>query len=1019
MITLHVSGTVELKGSDGRSLLSILSQPKRTALLAYLTLADPCGFHRRDTLLGIFWPELGEQRARNALSQALHYLRRSLGDGVVVTRGEGEVGIAEGAVWCDAVAFEEAIRGGRLAEALDLYRGEVLTGLNLNGVPEFERWLDLVRARKRELAASAAWELARRAEETGDVSSAAALARRAAGLQPDDESVLRRLLTQLDRLGDCAGALHAYEAFSRRLEAEFAAEPAPATRELIAQIRRGSDDGGGQAAVPDAADSPRAVGAPGAVGTPGSVGTPDAVGIPGVVGIPDTVGIPGTVDTPAPDALTTPRTARGWPRPAFLAGGLAVLLVLLAYLVIPGPFRNRSGERGTGGAGGAPRAVAVLPFELRGGTEIDYLTRGMTDLLSAKLDGAARLRSVDPRAVLATVPAATASMRDLRWAGRIAERLGAELFVLGSITAHGGSVQLSASLYERERVEPVTRAVVEGAADQLFELVDRLAAELLASEHRGPGQDLVRLAATTTTSLPALKAYLLGEEALRAGHYVLAGQHFHEAASIDTTFALAYYRLGVAAVWGEQGSMLSYGAVERALRHGDRLSERGRNLLEAFRAYLNRNAVEAERLYRTVLASHPDDVEAWYQLGEVLFHYRPLLGWPLEESAIAFERVLEFEPGHGEAMIHLARIAARRGDRAAVDTLVDRLVGGSEGRERQAELQALRAAVRRDRAEWARITASAQYLREETITTLIVVSSVHGGDLEAALQLARLLTHPTRDPFYRGLGHGLAAQIELARGRWASAREQLVELARLEPTSAAFAAAIFAAMPFTPASTAEVEALRETVAAVDDGVAPGTLRSFGLKSVHLPFVRHYLTGLLSARLGDRDGAQMQLRTLELLGGLPGDPVLGPGLARSITAAIAWSGGAAGATLRELEMVPFGPQHLKAALAYAAQGYERFLFGEALVALGRDDEALRWFGSFPEPAGYDLIYLAPSHLRRAEIHDRQGDLGRAALHYGRFVELWAECDTELRPLVEAAAERLEALRSAGRPRPEGW
>lgn len=983
MITFQVHGTVELRASDGRPLLSVLSQPKRTALLTYLVIADPGRYHRRDTLLGIFWPELDEQRARNSLSQALHYLRRSLGDGVVVSRGEGEVGIAEGVLWCDAVAFEEAILGGRLEEALDYYRGEVLAGLNLDGVPGFERWLDLVRARKRELAADVAWQLAERAGETGDLGAAAALARRAAGLQPDDESALRRLLAQLDRVGDRAGALHAYEVFARRLEAEFMAQPAAATLELIAEIRGRAVTAEGGAAM--AARATDRIGA--------------------VVG----VALAPEVEESSPVWAEGIKSLPWWrrPRPG-LVGVTIIMALFLADFAALGPFT--SWWRGTGAVrvAGAQRAVAVFPFELRGGEELTYLGRGMTDLLSAKLDGAGTLRSVDPRAVLAVAPAAAGPAREPRGAGRIAERLGADLFVLGSITAHGGLVQLSASLYERGRAAPVAHTAVEGAADQIFELVDRLAAELLAEEHRGPRQDLVRLAATTTTSLPALKSYLQGEEALRGGHYVLAEQLFREAAALDTTFALAYYRLGVAAVWGERGSELSAWAVEQALRHGDRLTERVRTLLAAFRSFIARDAVEAERLYRMVLAGHPDDVEAWYQLGEVLFHYRPLLGSPVEESAIAFERVLAFEPGHGEALIHLARIAARRGDGDALQVLVHRLISGSEGRDRLSELQALRAAVGRDPAEWTPLMAAALQFRPETITTLLVVSSAHGGDLGAALELTRLLTHPTREPLYRGLGYGMAAQLELARGRWASAREQLDELARIEPTSSLLAASIFALMPLAPVSAAAAAELRERVAGLDDGVAASTLRSFNLSPVFLPFVRHYLAGLLSVRLGDRAGALEHARSLEGLGGTPGDPGLGPGLAQSIAAALAWDSGDAGATLRELERIPLGPQYLKAALAYAAQGYERFLFGETLAAAGRDEEALRWYGSFPEPAGYDLVYLAPSHLRRAEIHERRGEHDRAAFHYTRFLELWEECDPELRPVVEAARGRLRQL-----------
>ena len=46
-------GSLELCNDDGRELRSVLVQPKRAALLAYLAAAAPAGFHRRDRLLAL------------------------------------------------------------------------------------------------------------------------------------------------------------------------------------------------------------------------------------------------------------------------------------------------------------------------------------------------------------------------------------------------------------------------------------------------------------------------------------------------------------------------------------------------------------------------------------------------------------------------------------------------------------------------------------------------------------------------------------------------------------------------------------------------------------------------------------------------------------------------------------------------------------------------------------------------------------------------------------------------------
>jgi DNA-binding SARP family transcriptional activator len=82
MIQLLTLGATDLRQDGGDELRSVLSQPKRLALLVHIALGSPSGFVGRDTLLALFWPESDEERARNSLRQALHYLRRSIGESV-------------------------------------------------------------------------------------------------------------------------------------------------------------------------------------------------------------------------------------------------------------------------------------------------------------------------------------------------------------------------------------------------------------------------------------------------------------------------------------------------------------------------------------------------------------------------------------------------------------------------------------------------------------------------------------------------------------------------------------------------------------------------------------------------------------------------------------------------------------------------------------------------------------------------------------------------------------------------
>ncbi len=237
MIKLHILGTTELRGRDGTLEHSFLTGPKRLALLTYLLLARPRGYKRRDVLLPLFWPEHGQKSARNALSNMLYHIRRVLGSDVLTNRGTEEIGVRREHVWCDAIAFEQALDRHEAEEALTLYRDDLLKGFHISGgSAAFEHWLDGERNRLRLRAIAAAWELSGNAENAGDWSAAVGWARRAADLAPHSETDHRRLMALLDRSGNRAGALESYREFRERLEREWDIEPSPELTALAEEI---------------------------------------------------------------------------------------------------------------------------------------------------------------------------------------------------------------------------------------------------------------------------------------------------------------------------------------------------------------------------------------------------------------------------------------------------------------------------------------------------------------------------------------------------------------------------------------------------------------------------------------------------------------------------------------------------------------------------------------------------------------------------------------------------------------
>jgi len=264
MIELRALGTIELRNGAGERIESVLVHSKRLALLVYLCTSHPVQLTRRDTLVALLWPELDDAHARGALRFELSRLRRALGHDALCGEGAKAVGVNPERIWYDASAFEAALDGGRLADALELWRGEFLPGLHVPG-GEFQRWLDGTRARLARRAVDAATRLRARAEERGDVSGAVRWARRGTELAPYDETAWHHLLSSLDRAGDRAGALAAYNTLATQLRDELEVEPSPETRTLadrirgriVAQVAADLDASGGPGDDGDARQAPR------------------------------------------------------------------------------------------------------------------------------------------------------------------------------------------------------------------------------------------------------------------------------------------------------------------------------------------------------------------------------------------------------------------------------------------------------------------------------------------------------------------------------------------------------------------------------------------------------------------------------------------------------------------------------------------------------------------------------------------------------------------------------------------
>jgi DNA-binding SARP family transcriptional activator/TolB-like protein len=964
VLRLTTLGATDLRNRLGKPVREVLVQPKRLALLIYLAVEGRRGPISRDRLLAMFWPESDTEHARNTLSQALHHLRRALGLGVLESQGVHAIGVDAEKLWCDAVVFTESLERGEAELALDLYRGDFCPTLFVSGAPEVEEWLDEERRRLRGKALAAARTLAERLAAKGDADGAARAARRALAMRPDDEADVRALLAVLERAGDGAGALLAYQEYAKRLATDLETQPAPETRQLIDALRRRREVSIAAKAPATADDAPAGSAAPVAT---------------------------------RPPLLSHPRQRT------------FVLVAVAFVLVASGIVTARSWQRRA--TPPTTQSVAVFPFAVRGRAEIAYLREGMVDLLSAKLSGTAGVRALDPRAVIAA--AGSGSVPDNFGSSRIARRLGAEWYISGDVVEIAGRLQLNGGLYAvGGELQALATASVAGDEVALFQLVDDLAGRLLAGLTRGRDTALTRLAAVTTHSLPALKAFLEGEQALRRGHDAQAAAAFQNAALLDTSFALAQYRLALTSTWvSGPGWSDPVAWATAAARHAQRLTPIVRDLLSAYRAYKEVRADDAERMYRTLTAGYPENVEAWFMLAETLFHYNPLRGRPAMEAWAPFQRVLALDPGNAHAMIHLARLAALEGRADDLDTLAARYRALYQDADRTLEVRALQAYVRDDASERAAVARAARVADDIVAYSLLEAALVYAQNIDAARELAPRFGPEAGAAYIVLHGRRVVTTLGLLAGQWS--RDSVARLIgrAVDDDWLLETQVLLAAEPLFPIPRERIAALRDSVAARRPYPAltvPYTTADPGVG----PAMQDYLLGLLSVRLGDLVAAERYAARLAAIreAGRTGWSAM---LAHGLRAEIARTSGDLRGALAELDRFEVTPSMgmLHSPTHWGAR--ERFLRAEVLHALRRDDEAADLYDSFLSV--YDAPFLAVAHLRRAEIHASQGDGEQAAFHYQRFINLWKDCDPEFRPMVARAEQALARVRdtTAGR------
>jgi tetratricopeptide (TPR) repeat protein/TolB-like protein len=381
---------------------------------------------------------------------------------------------------------------------------------------------------------------------------------------------------------------------------------------------------------------------------------------------------PGYTDAPTteknPDhELGVEHPLHGWTWSRALLGGVVAFGLLFgtsgAYVL----WRNRFATPDVDAAP-AP-GIAVVPFSVTG-PGLDVWREGMVDLLSTNLDGVGGLRAIDSRTVIARWREKVDSGRavDLKTTLDVARSTGAKYALVGSAIGLGKDVRLSASVYDVASGKEIVSAQKQGSQDSVMSLIDRLSIDVVRAIAVGRADNplaIGHLSSLTTTSLPALKAFLEGEAAFRPADFTHAIPAYERALAADSTFALALFRLATSYGWNENISSARTAEYnQRALHAVDRLPAREAVLVRGSDA-MRRGALDAIPLLQDAVNRYTDDAEAWYLLGDAYFHLGDEALIDPAETVRALTRALAIDPGFTPAYPHLIDVDIALGDTTA------------------------------------------------------------------------------------------------------------------------------------------------------------------------------------------------------------------------------------------------------------------------------------------------------------------------------------------------------------------
>lgn len=419
-------------------------------------------------------------------------------------------------------------------------------------------------------------------------------------------------------------------------------------------------------------------------------------------------------------------------------------------------------------------------------------------------------------------------------------------------------------------------------------------------------------------------------------------------------------------------------------------------MIEAYELLNVEGDLRALSHFERLTRRYPDDLEAWYGLGEAHYHIGSQAGYPQLSPMRPFERTFELDSTFAPPFIHLVQVAHTADDSAAARRWSDYYLH-LDSTSIYARSFALVTDLRFGSPADSQRAIEAFGNSEADLVGTTMCSCLGGRKSLGAYEAVAATT--TANPRLTDRDRGwtllsLGSQY-LRRGRVDAAMDLFKRGLSLTPESdrSVLNRLIIARAVGLAADTASrqlIDRLAGRYSYPDD----------------LPFL-----GVLAAAEGHVADAEAAAARFDALA----DSVLSTGRdsvwgrtlaghASSIRGQIAAANENADEAIAQFRRA----LDLITANWSTRRDLSRYWLANVIEVRGGEEEALKIYGSL-----YHTPYLeALGYLHRARLHERRGEGAEAVRYYSYFLELWSEADPHLQPQVESARHAVDRLAGEG-------